>query len=546
MKTSDLVFKASDKYQKLASTPVAFFCLEYGLDDDSSMYAGGLGVLAGDYLMEAADQGLPIVALGLKYGAHDESSKHFCERYQLLETETSPLLVEVPIAHEIVKARVWVRSFGTSVSLLLLDTNIPENESSRIQDITSHLYDPDFYTRLKQQILLGVGGIRLLRQLELKPSVYHLNEGHTSMAVLGLMGEAGSNESVGAASTELAKAVATKHTIFSAAGLLVTLKDFTEFLGPYCQSRGLDLLAVFEQGRFELAADTFSTTRFLMTTVERQNGVSVLHTVFEKKRHSDSRLQPITNGVYAPRWQAATIKNVSNVADLGAVKRKLRGALIDFVRLETGVSLNPEICTIVWARRFASYKRPLLIFSDLDRLSKIVNDPTRPVQIIVSGKAHEADDQGQEIIRRIKDYVGRPDLRDRVVYLPKYSLSSAKFLVQGADIWLNTPERGKEACGTSGMKAALNGALQASVSDGWVDEVDWSERGWILPEAELEHRIYDILTDEILPLFYASSGAGESVIGWAERMRRTVDLVQNNYLAGRMLEDYVVKLYNLN
>ncbi|HEY9583763.1 MAG TPA: alpha-glucan family phosphorylase [Candidatus Paceibacterota bacterium] len=519
-------------------SPIAYFCMEYAIDDDSNAYAGGLGILAMDYLLEAADQGVPIVAIGLRY-SHDPSEL-VSKDFSVLKDEKSEIfIIEIPVGDEIVKAKVWHRRFKDSVDLMLLDTHTSENLQNDL-NITSYLYDSDFYTRIKQQIILGIGGVRLLNTLNIKPRVYHLNEGHTAFAGLAIIAEKKAKNK-----NEKIKVVATKHTIFHDAGMFIKKEDFHKYVAPYCKIMGIDSNEIYKKGEFELDSDTFSTTRFLMNTSDIQNGVSVLHTVYEKKVHPHSKLIPVTNGVYKKRWQAREWKgnpiDLSN-KDFWDTKNILRAKLVSFVKEKTDESLDPQVCTIVWSRRFAEYKRPFLLFSDLERLKNIVSNKDRPMQFIISGKAHLADAPEQEIIKKVKEISQSADFKGKVVYVPNYSLNVARSLVQGADVWLNTPIRGKEACGTSGIKASFNGALQCSVSDGWVDEVSWENKGWMLSEDNTKEDMYSYLENDIPDLFYNRSSE-DIPAKWIANMKSTIDIVEFGYTTARMLRDYLDKIY---
>jgi len=546
MDVKAITFRSAPEYKHLENAPVAFFCAEYALDEESSsaMYAGGLGVLAGDFVLESADESLPFVALGLWYGSH--ISKDF----SIINRNGIPIMIEVPCGEEIIKTHVWSRRFGQSAYLLLLDTDIPENlPENRI--ITNHLYDSNFHTRMKQEILLGIGGVRLLSELGITPSVYHLNEGHTAFAALELLVRqivaSGSRDIKTAVASIKEKIAATKHTIFSLAGSSLKEEEFGTLVGPYCRQNNIAVSDMFKLGENRNTPKIFSTTQFLLNCAGRQNGVSILHTVFEKLAHPDSILFPITNGIFTKRWQAEAWqtgpKNKTQFTDetLWKIKRELRERLVNFVATKTGVILNPDACTIVWSRRFARYKRPELLFSDPARLERICSNNLK-AQFIISGQAHESDTEGQKTIEKIKAIVKNPIFNNQIVYLENYSMTVAKELILGADVWLNTPERGFEACGTSGMKAGLNGALQVSTSDGWIDEVNWSNIGFILPGDDTANAIYDVLEKEIIPLFY-KRGSSKLPLEWIKRMRAMQNIVESGFTAKRMLHDYLTKAY---
>ncbi len=532
----------------MENAPVVFFCAEYALGEDSSMYAGGLGVLAGDFVLEAADEGLPFVAIGLKYKG--SMATECIKDFSVIERAGKPVLTDAPYGEETVRARVWARRFGKSAYLLLLDTDISEN-SPENKAITNRLYDSNPNIQTKQEILLGIGGVRILSKLGITPSAYHLNEGHTAFAAFELLMQkitANKTKDIKTAVASIKeKIAATKHTIFSLSGLSVSEEKFGALVGPYCQANGISANDIFKLGENKNIAKIFSTTQFLLNCAQRQNGVSILHTVFEKLAHPDSILFPITNGVFVKRWQAdawrINLKDKTQLTDetIWQIKRDLREGLVNFVAAKTGVTLDADACTIVWSRRFARYKRPELLFSDLARLERICFGHSK-AQFIISGQAHESDTAGLKTIEKIKTIIKNPVFNNKIVYLEDYSTTVAKELVLGADVWLNTPERGFEACGTSGMKAGLNGAIQVSTSDGWIDEVNWSNIGFILPGDDTATAIYDTVEKEIIPLFYKRGTEGLPS-EWVKRMRATQKIVASSFTAGRMLHDYLKKSY---
>ncbi len=520
---------------KFTDNPIAFFCSEYAIVDDPSMYAGGLGILAGDYVFEMADKNVPFVAFGLKYGTF------IPDDFTFLKKDNEDIIVHIPIADEIVKAKVWHRAFSTNTHIFLLDTNIEDNTTEN-REITSILYNTKYGMFLKQQFLLGIGSIRLINILNINPRIYHLNEGHTAFTALGIMAE--KKEGIN-------KIVATKHTILPEAGILINPIDFKNIIQPYCRLFNLDSNDIFKRGEYDLRPELFSTTKFLITSAVKKSGVSRLHTVYERKKHPNSTLIPITNGVYSKRWQAPNLYgrvNILSDEELWKVKRELRKSLFDYINNRYGKYLNPDICTLVWARRFAIYKRPYLLFSDIEKLIDIVSSQDMPLQIIVSGKAHPGDKEGEDTVHKIMNFSEDKIFRGRIVYVPDYSVPVSRELVHGADIWLNTPELGKEACGTSGMKAGLNGALQCSIMDGWVDEVSWDGIGWPLSEENTSDTLYRLLENEILPCFYNRNNDGsneETPHDWIDRMKKTINIIEKSYTTEQMLERYMDNLYNL-
>jgi len=548
MDVKTIKFESAPEYKHLESKPVAFFCSEYALDEDSPVYAGGLGVLAGDFILQASQDGVPFVALGLWYGGPLKKGGE--NKYSKIEEDGVPVVIEVMSGDEVIKAHIWARRFGKSVYLFLLDSNIDEN-SIEIKITSDSLYDSNAGTSMKQKALLGIGSVKVLTRLGIKPSIYHLNDGHTAFAgieiIIRHMADNGIKDVGETAESIKEKIVATKHTIFSEAGPTISEEDFRALVGPYCQQNKVSVDDIYKLGESTYGGNIFSTTQFILSCAKRQNGVSVLHTEFEKLTHPNSILFPITNGVHVGRWQAKEWQSglesgkVLMPGEIWKIKRNLRERLTNFVLEKTGVKLDPDACTIVWARRFTPYKRPELLFSDLERLKKICSNSAN-VQFIISGKAYLSNETSLGLINKIKAIILDPVLKNKIVYLDDYSVEVAKELVFGADVWLNTPEYGFEASGTSGMKAGLNGAIQLSISDGWIDEVDWSGKGFILPVEETGKALYEIIENKIVPLFYNRDNKNLP-LEWIEYMRKTQETVESNFTAKRMLKDYLTKAY---
>lgn len=537
---------------------VAYFCAEYGIQG-LPLYAGGLGMLAEDFVREAGDQGLPLFAVGLYYNQRTEESSDELRsesrislanhKFQLLRTSNGePLTVHVDIAGGMITLQVWQRIHGSS-RLYLLDADLEKN-SADDQRLLASLYGSDAHVNIVQQLLLGIGGVKLLRTLMIYPSIYHLNEGHTSFVALSLFAEYLHDhpEMSLRAAVQVMKQqiVASKHTILSVAGINFGREDLRSIISHYFKRHRINFDEFFALGAREENPDVFSTTKFMLQSSVRGNGVSATHVEAEKKVHPHSSLVQITNGVYVPRWRSTAwpTKSVMDISDeeLWSLRGTLRANLVSFVESQTGVKLNPQALTIVWARRFAAYKRPEVLFGDLDRLAKIVSVSDKPVQFIVSGKAHKADKEGQQTVERIKEYVSRPEFQGKVVYVPEYSINVSKELVTGADVWLNTPIPGFEACGTSGMKASLNGALQCSTRDGWVGEVEWKDLGWILDNEKISEDIYDVIEKKIAPEFYDRDTSG-TPRSWVNKIRGTVHIVEEEYSAARMVKGYIKNHY---
>lgn len=461
---------------------VAYFCSEFGIEDNLPIYAGGLGVLAGDLLLEAGREGLDFVGVGLLY------SHGFYENHQLDPRASGftlePMTISVEIGKEEVAVQVWSKTYG-SARLFLLDAG----------EITKNLYDADPMVMHKQQMVLGIGGVRLLRKKNINPRIYHLNEGHTAMAILELAGQEN-------------KIVATKHTIFSGAGLHLTPLQMQTNMELYLKKYQINFDGFFSQGEHTTHPGIFATTNFLLKQARKQNGVSILHVEMEKKAHPASKLIAITNGINISRW------------DQFAQKTK------------------NDCLTVVWARRFAPYKRPELIFTDVERLKMIVKHPQMPVKFIITGRANPTDQSSLELEDKIRTQIINAGLEKNIFFSNDYDLISAKKLVATADVWLNTPIPGQEACGTSGMKAGLNGALLLSTNDGWMQEVDWYGLGWVLDSESTAEDFYHKMESDVVPLYYNDPAA------WHERSLRTRSLVLDYFNTKRVLEDYEEKLYS--
>lgn len=543
---------------------IAYFCAEYAAEDSLQIYAGGLGILSGDLLRQAGGQGLTWNAIGLFYqrgfamfsgseGLKRPSLNPSLFGFELLrEANGAKLQLPIEIYDRVAHVQVWHKKYG-SANLYLLDANTELNSASD-RLITESLYDENFTNRLLQEVILGIGGVKLLRHLKITPDIYHLNEGHTSFAILALALEylhdhpclpAGRRASNFTAAFQAVrtKIVATKHTILPGAGLYFTKEQFRDVISCYFNRHHASFDEFFEIGKADDPV-VFSTTKFLLEGSRRSSAVSQLHAFFEKTKHPHSPLIPITNGIYEPRWKNTAWHDFepASDADLWRIHCALRGDLIKYVDEQTGAKLNPQALTIVWARRFAGYKRPGLLFSDIKKLHEITHRPATPVQIIIAGKAHPNDREGNEIIERVKAHAKSPEFSGIVVYLPHYSIRVARILTSGADIWLNTPELGKEASGTSGMKSALNGGLQCSIMDGWMGEIDWDDKGWTLPEQNVAQEMYNTIEQKIVPAFYTLSADGIP-LEWTQRMRKTIAAVKSEYNIKRTLKNYFEKLY---
>jgi starch phosphorylase len=599
---------------------IAYFSLEYGLTESLPNYSGGLGVLAGDHLKAASDLGLPLAAVGLLY--HEGYFRQILapdgwqsEERESIDIAVQPLaavrgrdgrqvVVGVPFPGREVMARVWRLDVGR-VPVYLLDTNTDAN-TPEDRSLCNRLYGGDNETRIQQEMLVGIGGVRALHELDLHPAVCHMNEGHS--ALLGverirmMMKESGlafdeARLPVSAATTF------TTHTAVAAGIDLFAPELVMQYLGEYYGELGLDDRQFLGLGRVRPDDDhePFSMALLGIRLSGFRNGVSQLHGAVSRRLWEAAwpSLPPrqvpigaITNGVHlgtwvahdlaelydshlGPGWQdeperAEVWSGIESIPDemLWGVHERLRAQLVVRARgqyresaarmgLTAHVSpsppLDPGVLTIGFARRFASYKRAALLFRDPERLERIVNNPERPVQFIFAGKAHPRDEAGKQLIREVVEHSRRPEFRDRLIVLERYDVELARALVQGCDVWLNTPLRPLEASGTSGMKAAANGALQLSVLDGWWAEAYQPGLGWAIgAEAAVDDpevqdaldvaSLYDLLEHEVAPLFYGRE-SGEPPARWIETMKRSIATFAPRFNTSRMVEEYAALAY---
>ncbi|HEX4288908.1 MAG TPA: alpha-glucan family phosphorylase [Trebonia sp.] len=589
---------------------IAYFSPEYGITAVLPQYSGGLGILAGDHLKSASDLGVPVIGVGLLYrhGYFTQSLSADgwqAERYPaddpnglpltLLRTpDGEPVKVAVTLAEgRLLTAQVWLAQVGR-VPLLMLDSYVEENEPA-LHEVTDRLYGGGSEHRLRQELLLGVGGVRAVRAFcsitgHPEPEVFHTNEGHA-----GFLGLERIREYVAAGlsfdeALELSRAgtVFTTHTPVPA-GIDRFPRELIEryFTGD---ESGLPLDRVLALGAETYPGGdphVFNMAVMGMRFAQRVNGVSVLHG--EVSREMFAGLWPgfdtaevpigsITNGVHAPTWVAREVCDLGDPADaasaeaglLWGIRRRLRARMVTETRRrlreswqQRGASgaeltwiddvLDENVLTIGFARRVPSYKRLTLMLNDPQRLAGLLLDPERPIQIVIAGKAHPADEGGKRLIQQMVQFTDAETVRRRIVFLPDYDMAMARYLVQGCDVWLNNPLRPLEACGTSGMKVALNGGLNLSVRDGWWDEWYDGGNGWEIPTAdgvadpdrrdELEaSALYELLAKSVAPLFYDAAGDGVPH-GWVEMMRHGLRSLGPLVRADRMVGDYVTNLY---
>jgi len=603
--------------------PIAYFCAEYGLHESLGIYSGGLGVLAGDHMKAASDMALPLVGVGLLYRNGyfrqtidaDGHQEHRYPDYDLnrmpltraLGREGDPLTVSVELPERTVHVDVWTVQVGR-VPVLLLDTDNPINDPAD-RPITHILYVRGREMRLHQELILGVGGVRALRALNIKPDVWHLNEGHSAFLLAERARErvvAGDDLDTALASVGR-NSVFTIHTPVSAGNERFDADLVRRIAGPLLdgdgrrRTGGVPVDRVLEIGRgTDNDAGQFDMTAFSLRLTNGANAVSKLHAVTANstwRQILPHEIQAITNGVHPPTWVGGPILGLferyldADLDDLDGTtaatrwwerleripipelwsahldqKRELalfaRGRLrMQFARHgeaprtleQLGSALDPAILTIGFARRFATYKRAGMIFTDTERLARLLTNADRPVQLVFAGKAHPADRPGQAVIQDIFGRSRSPEFRGRVFVLEDYDMRIAKFLVQGVDVWLNNPRRPLEASGTSGMKAGANGLVNVSVLDGWWDEGWTGDNGWAIggrdplsDEAAQDWNdamdLYRIVESEIVPEYYQRDDAGIPV-RWVERMRRSIATTLWQFSTTRMLHEYTERLY---
>jgi len=601
---------------------IAYFSAEFAIAECIPVYAGGLGILAGEHLKSASDLGLPMVGVGLLYqegyfrqylsaDGWQQESYPVNDLYNMpiqlrRDEEGNPLLISIEFPGRLVKAQVWQAEVGR-VHLFLLDTNVPEN-SPEDQDITDELYGGDVDMRIKQEIILGIGGIRMLNAVGLAPSVCHMNEGHSAFLAIERMRILIEKHNLSFAE---AREVTTAGNVFTThtpvpAGIDLFPPDLMDmYFGHYYDILGLsrnEFLALGRANPYD-EGERFNMAILAMRLANYTNGVSRLHGqvarsmwqgLWPNLHQEEIPIDHITNGVHIPSWVSRDMtelydrylglrwreepadqtvwENVNSIPDgelwrtherrrerlVAVARRKLRRQLENRGAPPAEIAqssevLDPEALTIGFARRFATYKRSTLIFHDLERLARILNDPQRPVQIIFAGKAHPRDTQGKELIRHIIHTARREEFRQRIFFLEDYDMNSARYLLQGTDVWLNNPRRPREASGTSGMKAAANGAINLSILDGWWDEAYTPDVGWAIGHGEVydDHNyqdevesraLYDLLEKEIVPTFY-DRGRNGLPRKWIALMKASLHAVCPVFNTNRMVLNYMEKAY---
>lgn len=626
MKNVNNVYKLFRKYMDVKPNDkrasVAYFCMEFGLNQVLKIYSGGLGMLAGDYLKEASDSNVDMCAIGFLYrfGYFTQSlsidgqqiANYEAQNFNSLPIERqmnedgTPMVIDVPYMNYHVHAYVWRVNVGR-ISLYLLDTDNDMN-SEFDRPITHSLYGGDWENRLKQEILLGIGGILTLKKLGIKKEIYHCNEGHAALCNLQRLVDYIKDDSLTfnqALELVRASGLYTCHTPVPAGHDYFDESLFGKYLGGYPDMLGISWDDFIGMGRTnpDDKNEKFSMSTFAINTCQEVNGVSKLHGWVSQKMFApiwkgyfpeENHVGYVTNGVHFPSWCATewrqlyakyfdkkhiedqsnekiwhAIYNVPN-AEIWETRMALKNKLTDYIRtkfrenwlknqgdpsrvLSLLDKINPNALMIGFCRRFATYKRAHLLFTDLDRLSAIVNNPERPVQFLFSGKAHPADGAGQGLIKKIYEISQRPEFLGKIIFLEDYDFRLARRLVSGVDIWMNTPTRPLEASGTSGEKAEMNGVVNLSVLDGWWLEGYREGAGWALTEKRTYKNqtyqdqldaatIYGLLENEIVPLYYNKNSEGYSD-GWINVIKNSIATIAPHYTMKRQLDDYYDKFY---
>ena len=603
----------------------AYFSMEYGIGEGLPIYSGGLGMLAGDHIKSASDLGMPIIGMGLFYkqgyvqqvlnreGWQNEEYPDNDWAHMAVErvhgSDGKEITVDIPLGfNETVKACVWRVDVGRT-QLYLLDTNLQENTPAQ-RLITEKLYGGDRENRIRQEVVLGIGGVKALAAMGLKPTVYHINEGHSAFLliqrILDIMQERKMNFAQ-AREIVWASSVFTTHTPVIAGNEHFDPSLVRKYMEFYAQKMGISWEEFLALGKEKADSATFCMTVLALRLTAYANGVAKLHGKVSREMWrnlwpelpiNEVPVGSITNGIHSSSWISHEINDlyrkylfngnqldeidpsdeklwdkIKDIPDeaLWKVHVERKGKLINIARMrikqqlkrqgfdimtvnKSSRVLKPDVLTIGFARRFATYKRATLLFKDLDRLDKIVNNPLRPVQFVFAGKAHPADTMGKEFIKTIYNLTQNdPRFKNKIVFIEDYNMNTARYMVQGVDVWLNNPIRPMEASGTSGMKAAVNGALALSILDGWWDEVGPCDFGWSIGGAEKygsdaerdaveAESLYNLLEQEIAPAYYAKNEKGFSP-AWLALMKKSIQKIAPIFNTNRMVKEYYNTFY---
>ena len=612
----------SKKYPNNRNDLIAYFSAEYGLDQILPIYSGGLGILSGDHLKSASDLGIPLVGVGLLYkngyfqqkinGSGVQETEYYdidvdnLPLKRVKDCNDKDILVAIKLPRKKLYLKAWKINVGR-VELYLLDSDIEENPSE-YREITKTLYGGDQEMRIKQEIVLGQGGVSLLKALGLNPTVYHMNEGHSSFLIIELIYNLMKEKKISfqiARDIVSSKTVFTTHTPVPAGNDIFPLSLVEKYFKDYWDKLGITKQEFFQMGMKPNAPldSGFNMGILALKVAGKKNGVSKLHGAVSRELFgevwpniaaNESPITYVTNGIHTCSWLAPGLKKLYNqylipywqdrihdddvwkkVQDipdekLWQVHQERKEKLLDLVKENTITrlrrcgypyeeimqivsGLDKNALTIGFARRFATYKRATLIFKDLERITQILNNTDKKVQIIFAGKAHPADKEGQDLIKYIHEISMKPQFKGKIFLLENYNIAMSRYLISGVDVWLNTPRRPMEASGTSGQKASVNGVLNFSVLDGWWAEGYNSKNGWMIgtnteyPNYEMQDRadsqsIYDTLENKIIPMYYEKDKDGISK-DWVQHMKNSIISTGGKFSTSRMLTDYVNYLY---
>ena len=601
---------------------IAYFSMEYGLTNVLKIYSGGLGILAGDYLKEASDNNIDMCAVGFlyRYGYFTQTlsmdgqqiANYEAQNFsslplvQVMDEHGEPMVVEVPYPGRKVYANIWKVNVGR-IPLYLMDTDIPQN-SEWDRSITHQLYGGDWENRMKQEYLLGIGGILMLNKLGIKKQVYHCNEGHAALINVQRLVDYIQKDGLSfnqALEVVRASSLYTVHTPVPAGHDYFDEDLFGRYMGEFPNKLGISWQEFIDMGRVNPGSnEKFCMSTFALNTCQEANGVSWLHGKVSQRMFApiwkgyfpeELHVGYVTNGVHMPTWAATEWKEffysrfhknfykdqsnqkyweaIQSMPDeeIWEIRKTLKNKLIKYIKNEYKTTwlknqgdpakvvsildkINPNALLIGFARRFATYKRAHLLFTDLNRLAKIVNNEQFPIQFVFSGKAHPADGGGQGLIKHIIEISRRPEFEGKIIFLENYDMRLSRHLISGVDVWLNTPTRPLEASGTSGEKAEMNGVLNLSVLDGWWYEGYREGAGWALTDKRTYDNqqyqdqldaatIYNLLESEVIPTYYAKNSKGYSP-DWVQYIKNSMSQIAYDYTMKRMLDDYIDRFYN--
>src|SRR3989344_5040758 len=537
--------------------PVAYFASEFAIDSELPTYAGGLGVLSGDYMNAAALAHFPVVGIGILYkgrnfiqhitaeGIEEKRDSEFDHDTSFLRPTTIKgkqvtFTLPSPIGNVTVKA-YHIRLADESI-LFFLSTDVDQNPEAWKRDMDT-LYAGDTDSQIRQQILLGVGGMRLLGALGIKPRLFHMNEGRPIFLIWELAAQIMKAKSLPfyEAWEEAKKQIVyTNHTLVPAGNPNYHIDAVKYWAAPFTQELGIgDPYELVKAGH--IPDVDFSITKFALNISAKQSAVSQVHGKYCKKEHPGKSWITITNGVHMDRWQDSDFRNTSlSDQELWDQHLTKKHELAETVKKRTGIDYDMNRLVITWARRLAEYKQPKAIFEDIEKLKSIITNAERPVQILYAGNSHAADPGSENLIEEVIK-IFATELPGYAIFIPNYNISLANHLTSGSDVWLNTPKGNLEACGTSGMKAISNGVLNCTVLDGWTNEVDWNGIGWVLDPANVSTSFYDFLESEIVPLYYEREDGVPKK--WIQRMRKSIE-ISVNFNTDRLLGEYNKLLYS--